>query len=60
MDFHQEDRIIITASKWQVRQRISAAWTGRWKNYERFFGPLRRLTDLYAASYEESLGGSES
>jgi tetratricopeptide (TPR) repeat protein len=60
MDFHQEDRSIITASKWQVRQKIDAASTGRWKNYERFLGPLRRLTDLPAASYEKTLGSSES
>ena len=46
LDFHQTERIVITASKWQVRQKINTGSAGRWKNYERFLGPLRGLTDL--------------
>lgn len=43
LDFHRTDRVVITASKWQVRQRISAASAGRWRNYERYVAPLRHL-----------------
>jgi tetratricopeptide (TPR) repeat protein len=46
LDFHQTDRVVITASKWQVRQKINAASAGRWRNYEKFLGPLQRLMDL--------------
>jgi tetratricopeptide (TPR) repeat protein len=45
LDFHQTDRVVITASKWQVRQKISNASVGRWRNYESFVGPLRKLLD---------------
>lgn len=43
LEFHQTDRVVITASKWQVRQKISKASAGRWRNYEQFVGPLQRL-----------------
>jgi len=43
LDFHRTDRVVITASKWQVRQKIHAASAGRWRNYEKFVGPLQRL-----------------
>ena len=43
LDFHQTDRVVITASKWQVRQKISKASAGRWRNYQQFVGPLRPL-----------------
>ena len=45
LDFHQTDRVVITASKWQVRQKIHAASAGRWRNYEKFLGPLQSLMD---------------
>jgi tetratricopeptide (TPR) repeat protein len=45
LDFHATDRVVITASKWQVRQKINTASTGRWRNYEKFLGPLRHLVD---------------
>lgn len=45
LDFHRTDRVVVTASKWQVRQKIHAASVGRWRNYQRFLGPLLRLTD---------------
>ena len=41
LDFHQTDRVVITASKWQVRQKIHAASAGRWRNYEKYVAPLR-------------------
>ena len=43
LDFHRTDRVVITASKWQVRQKISTASVARWRNYERSVGPLRTL-----------------
>jgi hypothetical protein len=46
LDFHRTDRVVITASKGQVRQRIHASSVGRWRNYERFVGPLRHLVGL--------------
>jgi tetratricopeptide (TPR) repeat protein len=46
LDFHETDRVVLTASKWQVRQRIHAASAGRWKNYENFVAPLQGLMQL--------------
>jgi tetratricopeptide (TPR) repeat protein len=43
LEFHRTDRVVITASKWQVRQRINKSSAGRWRNYEKFVGPLERL-----------------
>jgi tetratricopeptide (TPR) repeat protein len=45
LDFHQTERVVITASKWQVRQKISNASIARWRHYEPFVGPLRDLLD---------------
>ena len=45
LDFHATERAVITASKWQVRQKIYANSAGRWRNYEKHLGPLRRLVD---------------
>ena len=49
LDFHQTDRVVITASKWQVRQKISTSSVGRWRNYEQHIGPLRALSYLVPA-----------
>ena len=46
LDFHQTERTVITASKWQVRQKIHSGSTGRWRNYEAFVAPLLPLLDL--------------
>jgi tetratricopeptide (TPR) repeat protein len=43
LEFHRSERVVITASKWQVRQSINAASVGRWRNYERYVGPLGSL-----------------
>lgn len=43
LEFHRSERIVITASKWQVRQRINAASVGRWRNYRQHLGPLESL-----------------
>jgi tetratricopeptide (TPR) repeat protein len=46
LSFQSHDRTVITASKWQVRQKISAASVGRWRNYEKFLAPLLALLEL--------------
>jgi tetratricopeptide (TPR) repeat protein len=45
LDFHQTERVVLTASKWQVRQKIHSSSAGRWRNYEQFVGPLRSLIE---------------
>jgi Flp pilus assembly protein TadD len=46
LEFHKTDRPVVTASNWQVRQRIYSSSVGRWKNYEKFIGPLLELRKL--------------
>jgi tetratricopeptide (TPR) repeat protein len=46
LEFHRTDRVVITASRWQVRQIIHASSVGRWRNYENYIGPLRHLPEL--------------
>jgi tetratricopeptide (TPR) repeat protein len=43
LDFHQAERTVITASRWQVRQKIHHRSVGRWRHYEKHVGPLRGL-----------------
>ena len=45
LDFHQTVRVVITASKWQVRQKMHTASAGRWRHYEKHVAPLRGLAD---------------
>jgi hypothetical protein len=40
LDFHRAERSVMTASKWQVRQKINRSSVERWRNYEKFIGPL--------------------
>ena len=47
MDFHTASRPTVTASFWQVRQKIYKQSVGRWRRYEKFIGPLRNLQDLH-------------
>jgi hypothetical protein len=46
LEFHRTERPVVTASNWQVRQRIYSSSVGRWKNYEEFIGPLLELRQL--------------
>ncbi len=43
LDFHQTTRSVMTASKWQVRQKMSRSSIERWRHYEQFIGPLLTL-----------------
>ena len=46
MDFLSTQRLVATASFWQVRQKIFTRSVNRWRNYEKFIGPLLELKDL--------------
>jgi tetratricopeptide (TPR) repeat protein len=50
LEFHKTNRTVITASKWQVRQALMSSSVERWRNYEKFLGPLRRLMESDAAN----------
>jgi tetratricopeptide (TPR) repeat protein len=43
LQFHETERQVATASFWQVRQKIFSNSVERWRNYEKFLGPLRGL-----------------
>jgi Flp pilus assembly protein TadD len=43
LEFHTNKRQVVTASAWQVRQKIYRSSVARWRNYEKFIGPLRAL-----------------
>jgi tetratricopeptide (TPR) repeat protein len=47
-NFHETSRTINTASNWQVRQRINKSAVQRWRNYEKFLGPLLHLVPASA------------
>ena len=40
LNFHATQRTVATASAWQVRQKIYKSSLERWRNYEKFIGPL--------------------
>jgi hypothetical protein len=45
LDFHRTNRPVVTASYWQVRQKIYQDSIQRWRNYRKFIGPLLELKD---------------
>jgi mannose/cellobiose epimerase-like protein (N-acyl-D-glucosamine 2-epimerase family)/Tfp pilus assembly protein PilF len=48
LDFHRTERTVLTASKWQVRQKLHGSSIGRWRHYEKFLGALSKLAALDA------------
>jgi len=46
LSFHRNDRAVLTASYWQVRQKLYSSSVGRWRNYRKFIGPLLALKGL--------------
>jgi hypothetical protein len=47
LNFHETERSVQTASRWQVRQPIYKTSVKRWKDYEKHLGPLKEaLGDL--------------
>jgi tetratricopeptide (TPR) repeat protein len=45
LEFHRTERTVVTASKWQVRQKINTASIERWGRYAKHIGPLRSLLE---------------
>jgi tetratricopeptide (TPR) repeat protein len=43
LEFQNNKRQVVTASAWQVRQKIYRTSVARWRNYEKFIGPLKSL-----------------
>ncbi len=43
LNFHEAQRAVVTASSWQVRQKIYKSSVGRWRNYQKYIGPLLDL-----------------
>jgi len=43
LDFHSTRRSVVTASKWQVRQKINSTSVGRWRHYEQHLAALLPL-----------------
>ncbi len=46
LDYHLTESTVVTASYWQVRQGLYTSSIGRWRNYEKFIGPLLSLREL--------------
>ncbi len=45
LNFHENDRAVLTASNWQFRQKMHATSVSRWRHYDKFLDPLKRLLD---------------
>jgi tetratricopeptide (TPR) repeat protein len=45
LDFHRTARTVVTASRWQVRQKIASSRAERWHHYEKFVGHLTSLLE---------------
>jgi tetratricopeptide (TPR) repeat protein len=43
LSFHDTQRIVTTASTWQIRQKIYTRSVGRWQSYKKHIGPLKAL-----------------
>jgi tetratricopeptide (TPR) repeat protein len=54
LDFHRTERVVITASRWQVRQRLHAGSIGRWRNYAKYLAPLQHLVQLQERTVERA------
>jgi len=44
LEFHQTRRSVVTASKWQVRQKINRSSVARWRRYADHIAPLLPLS----------------
>jgi len=43
LDFHHTQRSVVTASKWQVRQKMNRSSVARWRHYQAHIAPLLAL-----------------
>ena len=54
LEFHRTERVVITTSKWQVRQKLHGASAGRWRHYEPWAAesarPLTVAGEVYGAA----------
>jgi tetratricopeptide (TPR) repeat protein len=41
LSFHETERPVLTASRWQVRQPLYGSSVGKWRRYERHLAPLK-------------------
>ena len=46
LEFHKTERAVMTASHWQVRQKMYSSSVGRSKHYQKYIGPLLPLRKL--------------
>lgn len=54
--FHETERVVKTASLWQVRQPLYRGSLQRWRHYQAYLGPLRKaLGDREGGSPEHGL-----
>jgi hypothetical protein len=49
LDFHQTQRSVVTASKWQVRQKLNSSSVARWRRYAAHIAPLLALSERAAS-----------
>jgi tetratricopeptide (TPR) repeat protein len=47
LEFYKTERKVGTASNWQAKQPIYKTSKERWRNYEKYVGPLLPLLELY-------------
>ena len=43
--FHETERAVMAASRWQVRQPVYSGSVGRWRHYRQHLGPLLHELD---------------
>ncbi len=46
LEFHRTERPVVTASYWQVRQKMYGDSLQRWRNYRKFISPLLKLREV--------------
>ena len=46
LEFYKTERAVLTASHWQVRQKVYSSSVGRSKHYQKYLGPLLKLRGL--------------
>ena len=59
LDFQATRRNVVTASKWQVRQKIGRSSVGRWRHYEPYVGELLPLLALWNDAKDGSMTHDE-
>jgi tetratricopeptide (TPR) repeat protein len=55
LSFHEKERPVLTASNWQVRQPMYSTSVERWRNYEKYLGPLMSVLGKHQQEGKDSL-----